>query len=144
MRIVMILLSIYFVTSNAVFANAQETKPDSHKGFLSIINNHKELLSESSQCIGLLSKNDKTIGDLLASFLAWPSTKLDDKYFVSSQCNQSKREIGKGINDTLDCSLTVTEEITPLNSEPVHIIATMRFSIDKNNHSLIKNTLSCY
>jgi len=84
---------------------------------------------------GLLNKNDKTIGDFLASFLAWPS-KLNGKYFVNSQCDQSK--YGTGINtiDTLDCSFTVTEEIALMKTESVHIIATMRFSIQQKGEAV--------
>ncbi len=145
MRKMILILCIYFITLNAGLANPLNTKSDDHHdGFLSIINSHKKLLSESSQCIGILNQDDKTIGDLLASFLAWPIKKPDSKYFVRSQCHQSKHKTGKGIIDILDCNLTITEEVTSSGTEPVHIIATMRFFIDKNNKYLIKNSLTCY
>lgn len=145
MRKITLVICIYFITLNTGFTNTLNAKPvGHHDGFLSIINNHKKLLSESSHCAGLLNQNDETIGDLLASFLAWPSKKPDRKYFVHSQCRQSKHEISKSIIDILDCSFTITEEVASPDAEPVHIIATMRFFIDKNNKHLIENSLTCY
>jgi len=52
MRVIITLLSIYFIGFNASFANTQDTKSNAHEGFLSAINSHKELLPESSQCPG--------------------------------------------------------------------------------------------
>jgi len=145
MRKIILILCLYFIMLNAGLANTLDTKSvDHHDGFVSIINSHKKLLPESSQCIGFLNQDDKTIGDLLASFLAWPSKKPDRKYLAHSQCHQSKHKISKDIIDILDCSLTITEAVASPNAKPTHIISTMRFFVDKNDKYLIKNSLTCY
>jgi len=138
------ILLVFFINACSVdLTNVSHAELDSHDGFSLLINNHKAMLSKSSQCIGFLNKSDSTISDLVASFLAWPSENSNSKYFIHSQCKKSKHEITSNIIDILDCSLTVTEEIKPITTESVHVIATLRFFIDKRDNSLIKDSLIC-
>lgn len=110
----------------------------------SLLGNYTTPLTEQSGCKQLLNyKGDQTIGQLMASFLAWPAEQPEHKYFIHSRCMADKQQVNKRLTDTHKCVLTVTEEAGEMEEERVHIIASLVFAVSKKDFRLIKDSLLC-
>ena len=122
-----------------------ENKTPIVEAFLSLINHKDVLLLESSHCKGLLNETpDKTIGDLLSSFLAMPSENEKNVHVINSSCESAQYENAKKVVDVWDCRLTVTEKVVTPGGAKEDIIASMMFAIIKIDNELIKTSLRSF